>query len=81
MGIMMVVNLGIWFLNCMVISNYDGGMYVLFNVIKCVCDFDLFVVSGGRMWKYFIVVEEKMWNYGLSGINKMIGEDLLKLGR
>lgn len=46
---MIVINLGIWFLNCMVISNYDGGMYVLFNVIKCDCDIKVLIVSGGCM--------------------------------
>lgn len=79
-GIMTAVNPGTWLLNCMVTSNYDGGMYALFNVTKCARDFDPPVASGGRTRKYFIAAEEKMWNYGPSGINKMTGEDLLKPG-
>ena len=78
---MTAVNPGTWLLNCMVTGNYDGGMYALFNVTKCARDFDPPVASGGRTRKYFIAAEEKMWNYGPSGINKMTGEDLLKPGR
>ena len=53
----------------------------LFNVTKCARDFDPPVASGGKTRKYFIAAEEKMWNYGPSGINKMTGEGLLKPGR
>jgi len=79
-GTMTAVNPGTWLLNCMVTSNYDGGMYALFNVTKCARDFDTPVARGGKTRKYFIAAEEKRWNYGPSGIDKMTGEDLLKPG-
>lgn len=53
----------------------------MFNVSKCARDANTPVASGGRTRKYFIAAEEKMWNYGSSGINKMTGDDLLKPGR
>lgn len=78
---MTAVNPGTWLLNCMVTSNYDGGMYALFNVTKCDRDVDIPIASGGRTRRYFIAAEEKMWNYGPSGVNQITGDDLLKPGR
>lgn len=78
---MKATNPGIWLLNCMVTGNYDGGMYALFNVTKCARDAATPTASGGRTRKYFIAAEEKMWNYGPSGVNQMNGEQLIKPGR
>ena len=78
---MTAVNPGTWLLNCMLTNNYDGGMYALFNVTKCARDFTMPVARGGILRKYFIAAEEKMWNYGPSGINQITGDDLLKPGR
>ena len=65
----------------MVTVNYDGGMYTLFNVTKCAGDVVPPVASSGITRKYFIAAEEKMWNYGPSGVNKMNGDQLTKPGR
>lgn len=78
---MKAINPGTWLLNCMVTGNYDGGMYALFNVTKCAGDVVPPVASGGITRKYFIAAEEKMWNYGPSGVNKMNGDQLTKPGR
>ncbi|CAH3142781.1 unnamed protein product [Pocillopora meandrina] len=77
---MTAINPGTWLLNCMVTSNYDGGMYALFNVTKCDRDIKVPIASGGRTRRYFIAAEEKMWNYGPSGVNQITGDDLLKPG-
>lgn len=78
---MKAVNPGTWLLNCMVTSNYDGGMYALFNVTKCARDAATPIASGGRTRKYLIAAEEILWNYGPSGVNKFTGDQLTKPGR
>lgn len=78
---MKAINPGTWLLNCMVTGNYDGGMYALFNVTTCARDAVTLAPSGGITRKYFIAAEEKMWDYGPSGVNKMNGDQLTRPGR
>lgn len=74
MVIMKVLNFGMWMLNCFVNDYYNVGMYVLYNVMKCVGKSDyVLIVCGGKMRRYYIVVNEVLWNYGLIGMNNMDG--------
>lgn len=78
---MIVLNLGIWFLNCMNSKFYDNGMLVFFYVIDCGKGVELFLVVGGEIRIYFIVVDEVIWNYGLIGENNIDGVLLILLKR